>query len=153
MSAATLTRDEAPTRGLDPSWVHAQAFAFANSPQVIRLEVQRRMQSGQLAQAQQLGDAGLVAYPSSEDTVGISALLALTRGDFEEARELLMLLLAVQGTQAPDATYWMLARACHCLGDPAAALEALENGLRRFPGSTTLQSELQSHLRSLERMD
>lgn len=127
----------------------ARRFVQVGSAQEVRKAVQWLMQAGDWEQAQTLSDAGLLQHPDHEDTVGIAGLLALSRGDFPEARELLTLLLALQQHRAPAATYLLLARACHCQGDLEGALSALQCGLERHPRAQELSQELTSLLGSL----
>lgn len=119
-----------------------QTLAERSTPTEIRLDIQKLLQQDQLELAQALGDAGLALHPKSEETIGICALLAMSRNDWTEALDLLRDLQAVQAERTPATTYWLLARCHRCMGDDAAAVDALETGLMRFPTSTELQAEL-----------
>ena len=119
-----------------------QTLAERSTPAEIRMDIQKLLQQDQMELAQALGDAGLALHPKSEDTVGICALLAMSRNDWSEALDLLNELQTLQGDLTPPTTYWLLARCHRCTGDDAAAVDALETGLMRFPTSTELQAEL-----------
>jgi Tfp pilus assembly protein PilF len=125
-----------------------QTLAERSTPAEIRTDIQKLLQQDQLELAQALGDAGLALHPQSEDTVGICALLAMSRNDWSEALELLTSLQEIQGDLTPATTFWLLARCHRCMGDDAAAVDALESGLMRFPASTELQAELTLMLKS-----
>lgn len=124
-----------------------KTLAERSTPAEIRLDIQKLLQQEQLELAQALGDAGLSLYPSSEDMLGICALLAMSRSDWEESLELLTSLQAVQGEQAPATTYWLMARCRRCMGDDDGAAAALEDGLCRYPASPELQAELTMMIR------
>jgi uncharacterized protein HemY len=119
-----------------------KTLAERSTPAEIRLDIQKLLQQEQLELAQALGDAGLSLHPKSEDMLGICALLAMSRGDWEESNELLSELQGVQGEQTPATTYWLLARCQRCMGDDNAATSILEEGLYRYPNSAELQAEL-----------
>jgi Tfp pilus assembly protein PilF len=125
-----------------------QTLAERSTPAEIRLDIQKLLQQDQMELAQALGDAGLALHPRSEDMVGICALLAMSRNDWTEALELLTTLQDIQGDLTPATTFWLLARCHRCIGDDAAAVDALESGLMRFPASTELQAELTLMLKS-----
>lgn len=125
--------------GIPPS---VQTLAERSTPAEIRLDIQKLLQQEQMELAQALGDAGLTLHPGNEEMLGICALLAMSRTDWAEAIDLLQQLQAVQGIQAPATTYWLMARCLRCTGNHTAAAAALENGLRRYPGSPELQAEL-----------
>lgn len=126
-------------RPIPPS---VKTLAERSTPAEIRLDIQKLLQQEQLELAQALGDAGLSLHPKSEDMLGMCALLAMSRCDWEEAHELLIELQDVQGEQTPSTTYWLMARCLRCMGDHEAAGTTLENGLFRFPNSPELQAEL-----------
>lgn len=117
-------------------------LAERSTPEEIRLDIQKLLQQEQLELAQALGDAGLSLHPKSEDMLGICALLAMSRCDWQEALDLLTDLQAVQGDQTPATTYWLMARCLRCMGDDDGAATALESGLFRYPNSPELQAEL-----------
>ncbi len=119
-----------------------KTLAERSTPAEIRLDIQKLLQQDQMELAQALGDAGLSLYPKSEDMLGICALLAMSRSDWEEAIGLLTELQSLQGDHTPATTYWLMARCCRCLGDDEAAALALEDGLYRHPNSAELQAEL-----------
>ncbi len=119
-----------------------KTLAERSTPTEIRLDIQKLLQQEQLELAQALGDAGLSLYPQSEDMLGIGALLAMSRSDWQESLELLTELQLVQGEQAPATTYWLIARCLRCMGDDDSAASALESGLFRYPNSPELQAEL-----------
>lgn len=119
-----------------------KTLAERSTPAEIRLDIQKLLQQEQLELAQALGDAGLSLHPKSEDMLGICALLAMSRSDWEESLALLTDLQAVQGEQAPATTYWLQARCLRCMGDSDGAASALEEGLYRYPNSPELQAEL-----------
>lgn len=119
-----------------------KTLAERSTPAEIRLDIQKLLQQEQLELAQALGDAGLSLHPNSEDMLGICALLAMSRSDWEESLDLLTELQAVQGEQTPATTYWLLARCFRCMGDDDGAASALESGLFRYPNSPELQAEL-----------
>lgn len=140
MQAQTLgTARQARLGRIPPS---VQTLAERSTPMEIRLDIQKLLQQDQMELAQALGDAGLALHPKSEDMVGICALLAMSRNDWNESLELLQELQAMQGDSTPATTYWLLARCHRCTGDDAAAVDALETGLMRYPTSTELQAEL-----------
>jgi len=119
-----------------------QTLAERSTPTEIRLDIQKLLQQDQLELAQALGDAGLALHPKSEETVGICALLAMSRNDWIEAHDLLKELQVLQGDMTPPTTYWLMARCLRCMGDDDAAASALESGLFRYPNSAELQAEL-----------
>ena len=119
-----------------------KTLAERSTPAEIRQDIQKLLQQEQLELAQALGDAGLSLHPKSEDMLGICALLAMSRSDWEEALELLTELQAVQGEQTPATTYWLMARCQRCMGDDEGAASAMESGLFRYPNSPELQAEL-----------
>ena len=119
-----------------------KTLAERSTPPEIRMDIQKLLQQEQMELAQALGDAGLALYPKSEDMLGICALLAMSRGDWEESRDLLTELQAVQGENTPATTFWLLARCNRCLGDDDAAATAVESGLFKYPNSAELQAEL-----------
>lgn len=119
-----------------------KTLAERSTPAEIRLDIQKLLQQEQLELAQALGDAGLSLHPNSEDMLGICALLAMSRSDWEESLALLTDLQAAQGEQAPATTYWLKARCLRCMGDDDGAALALEEGLYRYPNSPELQAEL-----------
>lgn len=119
-----------------------QTLAERSTPIEIRLDIQKLLKQDQMELAQALGDAGLTLHPKSEDMLGICALLAMSRNDWAEALELLQELQKIQGEMSPATTYWLLARCHRCVGDDAAAIDALETGLMRYSTSTELQAEL-----------
>lgn len=119
-----------------------KTLAERSTPAEIRLDIQKLLQQDQMELAQALGDAGLSLHPRSEDMLGICALLAMSRADWEESMSLLNELQAVQGDHAPATTYWLMARCYRCMGDDDAAALALEDGLFRYPSSPELQAEL-----------
>lgn len=119
-----------------------KTLAERSTPAEIRLDIQKLLQQEQLELAQALGDAGLSLHPKSEDMLGICALLAMSRGAWDESYELLSELQGVQGEQTPATTYWLLARCQRCMGDDNAAASILEEGLFRYPNSPELQAEL-----------
>lgn len=124
-----------------------KTLAERSTPAEIRLDIQKLLQQEQLELAQALGDAGLSLHPGSEDMLGICALLAMSRSDWEESLELLVALQAVQGEHAPATTYWLMARCRRCMGDDDGAASALEDGLCRYPASPELQAELTMMIR------
>jgi len=119
-----------------------KTLAERSTPAEIRLDIQKLLQQEQLELAQALGDAGLSLHPKSEDMLGICALLAMSRSDWQEGLDLLTDLQAVQGDQTPATTYWLIARCQRCLGDDDGAATALESGLFLYPNSPELQAEL-----------
>ena len=119
-----------------------KTLAERSTPVEIRMDIQKLLQQEQLELAQALGDAGLTLHPQSEDMLGICALLAMSRGDWEEALELMTELQKVQGEGAPATTYWLKARCMRCMGDADGAASSLEEGLYRYPNSPELQAEL-----------
>ena len=119
-----------------------KTLAERSTPTEIRLDIQKLLQQEQLELAQALGDAGLSLHPKSEDMLGICALLAMSRGDWQESLELLTELQGVQGDNTPATTYWLIARCLRCMGDDNGAASALETGLFRYPNSPELQAEL-----------
>ena len=119
-----------------------KTLAERSTPNEIRLDIQKLLQQEQMDLAQALGDAGLSLHPKSEDMLGICALLAMSRGDWQESFELLTELQGVQGDQTPPTTYWLMARCLRCMGDSDGAASALESGLFRYPNSPELQAEL-----------
>ncbi len=119
-----------------------KTLAERSTPAEIRLDIQKLLQQEQLELAQALGDAGLSLHPKSEDMLGIGALLAMSRSDWEEALDLLTDLQSVQGDQTPVTTFWLMARCLRCMGDDDGAASALESGLFRYPNSPELQAEL-----------
>jgi hypothetical protein len=119
-----------------------KTLAERSTPTEIRLDIQKLLQQEQLELAQALGDAGLSLHPKSEDMLGICALLAMSRGDWQESLELLTELQGVQGDNTPATTYWLMARCLRCMGDDDGAASALETGLFRYPNSPELQAEL-----------
>lgn len=119
-----------------------QTLAERSTPAEIRTDIQKLMHQEQMELAQALGDAGLALHPDSEDMAGICALLAMSRSDWEEALDLLLQLQKIQGEASPATTFWLIGRCHRCMGNDAAAVEALESGLRLFPASTELQTEL-----------
>jgi hypothetical protein len=119
-----------------------KTLAERSTPTEIRIDIQKLLQQEQLELAQALGDAGLSLHPKSEDMLGICALLAMSRSDWQESLSLLTELQAVQGDQTPPTTYWLMARCMRCMGDDDGAASALENGLFRYPNSPELQAEL-----------
>ncbi len=138
--AQTITAGRhARTVQIPPS---VQKLAERSTPAEIRMDVQKLLQQEQLELAQALGDAGLAIHPKSEDMLAICALLAMSRGDWAESRELLNELQQVQGDAAPATTYWLLARCFRCLGDIDQCVLTLEEGLFRYPQSSELQAEL-----------
>jgi hypothetical protein len=119
-----------------------RTLAERSTPAEIRLDIQKLLQQEQLELAQALGDAGLSLHPKSEDMLGICALLAMSRSDWEESLDLLTELQALQGEQTPATTYWLMARCLRCMGDDDGAASVLESGLCRYPNSPELQAEL-----------
>lgn len=119
-----------------------KTLAERSTPVEIRMDIQKLLQQEQLELAQALGDAGLTLHPQSEDMLGICALLAMARSDWEEALELLTDLQKVQGDASPATTYWLIARCMRCMGDTDGAASSLEEGLYRYPNSPELQAEL-----------
>lgn len=119
-----------------------KTLAERSTPAEIRLDIQKLLQQEQLELAQALGDAGLSLHPKSEDMLGICALLAMSRSDWEEAHQLLSELQQVQGEQTPPTTFWLMARCQRCMGDDEGAVSTLETGLMHFPASAELQAEL-----------
>ena len=119
-----------------------KTLAERSTPTEIRLDIQELLKQEQTELAQALGDAGLSLHPTSEDMLGICALLAMSRGDWDESHELLSDLQRVQGEQTPATTFWLLARCRRCMGDDNGAASILEEGLYRFPNSGELQAEL-----------
>ncbi len=119
-----------------------RTLAERSTPVEIRMDIQKLLQQDQTDLAQALGDAGLSLHPKSEDMVAICALLAMSRNDWPEALDLLKELQVIQGDSTPATTYWLLARCYRCIGDDAAAVDALETGLMRYPTSNELQAEL-----------
>ena len=119
-----------------------KTLAERSTPVEIRMDIQKLLQQEQLELAQALGDAGLSLHPKSEDMLGICALLAMSRSDWEESLELLTELQKVQGDGAPATTYWLIARCMRCMGDDDGAASSLEDGLYRYPTSPELQAEL-----------
>ena len=119
-----------------------RTLAERSTPIEIRLDIQKLLAQEQLELAQALGDAGLSLHPDSEDMLGICALLAMSRSDWEEALVLLGQLQKAQGDEAPATTYWLQARCHRCMGDASEAVAALESGLMRYPASAELQAEL-----------
>ncbi len=119
-----------------------KTLAERSTPTEIRMDIQKLLQQEQLELAQALGDAGLSLHPKSDEMLGICALLAMSRSDWQESLELLIELQEVQGEQAPATTFWLIARCLRCMGDDDGAASALESGLFRFPNSPELQAEL-----------
>jgi hypothetical protein len=119
-----------------------KTLAERSTPSEIRMDIQKLLQQDQLELAQALGDAGLTLHPKSEDMLGICALLAMSRSDWQESLELLGELQAVQGDNTPATTFWLMARSLRCMGDDDGAAAALESGLFRYPNSPELQAEL-----------
>lgn len=119
-----------------------QTLAERSTPAEIRMDIQKLMQQEQMELAQALGDAGLTLHPNSEEMAGICALLAMSRSDWEEALDLLQQLQKIQGDNSPATTFWLIGRCHRCMGNDAAAIDALEAGLRVYPASTELQTEI-----------
>lgn len=138
--AQTLATDWQARVGRIPPSV--RTLAERSTPAEIRLDIQKLLQQDQHELAQALGDSGLTLYPNSEDMVGICALLAMSRSDWTEALELLRQLQEIQGDHAPATTHWLIGRCQRCMGEGAAAIRTLEDGLRLHPTSTELQTEL-----------
>lgn len=136
---AVIANRHARAMHIPPS---VKTLAERSTPSEIRMDIQKLLQQEQLELAQALGDAGLSLHPKSEDMLGICALLAMSRSDWEESLELLCELQAVQGDQTPATTYWLMARCLRCMGDDDGAASALESGLYRYPNSPELQAEL-----------
>ena len=138
--AQTLVTDRQSRTGHIPPSV--RTLAERSTPMEIRLDIQKLLQQDQLELAQALGDAGLALHPNSEDMLGMCALLAMSRSDWQEALDLLKQLQQHQGDATPATTYWLLARCHRCMGDDNAAISELESGLMRYPASAELQAEL-----------
>lgn len=119
-----------------------RTLAERSSPTEIRVDVQKLLSQGQNELAQALGDAALSLYPENEEIIGICALLGMSRGDWEEAVELLRQLQGIQKEASPATTYWLLARCLRCTGQETEAVATLEAGLFAHPTSTELQTEL-----------
>lgn len=137
----TLQRTHAHARhALIPPSV--RTLAERSSPTEIRMDIQKLMQQNQMELAQALGDAGLALYPDNDEMLAMGALLAVSRGDWTEGRDLLSQLQTQQGDAAPATSYWLRARCERCLGQDDEARAQLEQGLRMHPGSAELQAEL-----------
>lgn len=119
-----------------------KTLAERSTPTEIRMDIQKLLQQEQLELAQALGDAGLSLHPKSDEMLGICALLAMSRSDWQESLELLTELQEVQGEQAPATTFWLIARSLRCMGDDDGAASVLESGLFHHPNSPELQAEL-----------
>jgi hypothetical protein len=119
-----------------------RTLAERSTPTEIRIDIQKLLAQEQIQLAQALGDAGLALHPSSDEMLGICALLAMARSDWEESLDLLNQLQYVQGENTPATTFWLQARCHRCLGNDRDAAAALESGLMKFPASAELQAEL-----------
>jgi hypothetical protein len=119
-----------------------RTLAERSTPTEIRLDIQKLMQQEQMELAQALGAAGLSLHPQSDEMMAINALLAISRGDWQDGRELMRQLMALQGPAAPATSFWLMARCERCMGLEDEARETLEQGLRVHPASAELQTEL-----------
>lgn len=111
------------------------------TPADIREGIQLLVSEDKIDMAQALADAGISLYPKSEDILAIAGLLAITRGDWPLAIELLKDLCTIQKENVQPMTYQMLARSLWCNLDLSEARDMIAQGLRAWPGNETLLSE------------
>lgn len=121
------------------------AFALSDlkrySPEEIRVTIQALMAEDRNDLALALGEAGVSLHPASEDMLAVTGLLAMTQQDWGCAIERLTELKAIQGERVQAFTHLMLTRAHRCDLDPAAALDAVVQGLAQFPLDADLQQQ------------
>ena len=121
------------------------AFAMSDlkrySPEEIRVTIQALMAEDRNDLALALGEAGVSLHPASEDMLAVTGLLAMTQQDWGCAIERLTELKTLQGACTQAFTHLMLTRAHRCDLDPAAALDAVAQGLAQYPLDTDLQQQ------------
>jgi len=111
------------------------------TPTDFRVGIQWLVTEGQNDMAQALAEAGLAIFPSSEDILAISGLLAMTREDWPLSIELLQDLVTLQKENVQPMTCQMLARALACNLDIAEAHLVLDQAMRLWPNNTELEQE------------
>lgn len=117
------------------------------TPAEIRQTISDLVAQDKLNLANALSDAGLSLYPQSEEILAISALLAEVNNDWPQAEQLLLQLIAVQGSVTSPMAWRHLIRVqrCHC--EPGLALASAEQATKAHPHDQDLAQEL-SDLRS-----
>ena len=112
------------------------------SPEEIRLACQELIAAGHNSLAIAVGEAAYALYPESADILAITSLMAAMEQDWQLTIDRTVELLQIQGVNAQEFTYDMLARAQRCNLDYLGALATVLAGLKRYPASVSLLKHL-----------
>lgn len=112
------------------------------SPEEIRLACQELIAGGHNSLAIAVGEAAYSLYPESTDILAITSLMAAMEQDWQLTIDRLLELIQLQGVEAQEFTYELLARAQRCNLDYLGALATVLAGLRKYPASTSLLTHL-----------
>lgn len=116
-----------------------QATAFTASQ--IREAIAHWVSQGRMDHAEALVAAGLALHPDSQDILAMGALLAEVNQDWATAQDCIERLMAVQGEDAPVATWHHLVRVLRCRQAYYKAFVHASRALERFPDHAELREE------------
>lgn len=97
---------------------------------------------GRLAEADSMTRSALLLHPHSEDVLVIRALICEVQHDWTQAAAALERLLALQGDDAPVASWCHWIRVLRCLGNLPKAYETVSRALQLHPANPQLTHEL-----------
>ena len=117
---------------------------WQDEPPLIRQEIAELVRIDQIAQARQLAENALKAYPNHEDILVIHALVCEMQQDWPEAEKSLGKLVQQQMPKVTEETWRHWIRVLKCTGQTIEALNAAHLAIQQHPTSYVLQGELEA---------
>lgn len=139
-----MLQHHASVERTSPSLAPATGPARPAQPPLIRQEIAELVRTDQIAQARQMAQNALQAYPGHEDILVIHALVCEMQHDWDEAKKSLRRLVEMQSPNVTEEAWRHWIRVLRCAGQTQEALSAAFAAMQQHPGSITLKNELEA---------